>query len=516
MAKESRLQKSFLNARVNLFFYFITLALSFVSRKVFLDSLGADFVGLTVTLLNLLGFLNIVELGIGLAIGYVLYHPLFEDNHDKISEIISVLGFLYKRIGLIILGAGTLLSLFLPILFSEAQCELLLIYVVYYSYLFTSLLGYFVNYRQTLLSADQKNYVVTAYFQSANIIKTVLQIILAYYTHSPYVWICMEVLFNIIYAVILNWKINKVYPWLKSDVKQGRNLYKKYPEVMKYTKQLFIHKIGSLFQVQATPVLIYSFVSLQTVAFYGNYTLITQKIQSLLDSFLGSTYAGVGNLIAEGNKDKIIKVYWELSFIRVLLSGTIVFALYKLLPAFVALWLGDEFILSNGVLYLILLYYFMSVNRGVTDQFINGYALFYDTWAPLAESVIYIVVAIICGSIWGLEGVLMGNIASTLVIIYCWKSYFLFAKGFHTSVWKYWKEWIKNIVLFVVSFIICELIIEQLGINPGAGWIEWVIMGCICTIAFFVSYCLSLSLFTEGARNFIRRMLNSISRPLAE
>ena len=75
MAKESRLHKSFLNARVNLIFYFITLALSFVSRKVFLDFLGADFVGLTVTLLNLLGFLNIVELGIGLAIGYVLYKP---------------------------------------------------------------------------------------------------------------------------------------------------------------------------------------------------------------------------------------------------------------------------------------------------------------------------------------------------------------------------------------------------------------------------------------------------------
>ena len=112
--RESRLQKSFLNARVNLIFYFITLALSFVSRKVFLDTLGADFVGLTVTLTNLLGFLNIVELGVGLAIGYVLYQPLFDSNQDKISEIISVLGFLYRRIGLIILLCGLILSAFLP------------------------------------------------------------------------------------------------------------------------------------------------------------------------------------------------------------------------------------------------------------------------------------------------------------------------------------------------------------------------------------------------------------------
>ena len=56
MAEESRVKKSLLNARVNLIFYFLTLILSFFSRKIFLDCLGADFVGLTTTLQNLLGF----------------------------------------------------------------------------------------------------------------------------------------------------------------------------------------------------------------------------------------------------------------------------------------------------------------------------------------------------------------------------------------------------------------------------------------------------------------------------
>ena len=89
---ESRVKKTLLNARVNLVFYFLTLALSFFSRKIFLDCLGADFVGLTGTLQNLLGFLNLAELGIGSAIGYVLYKQLIERNQEKINEIISVLG----------------------------------------------------------------------------------------------------------------------------------------------------------------------------------------------------------------------------------------------------------------------------------------------------------------------------------------------------------------------------------------------------------------------------------------
>ena len=123
MPQESRLKKSLLNARVNLIFYFLSLALSFFSRKIFLDALGADFMGLIGTLNNLLGFLNLAELGISTAIGYVLYKPLFEHDEKKINEIISVFGFIYRRIGFIILSAGCALACFLPLIFPNNVFE---------------------------------------------------------------------------------------------------------------------------------------------------------------------------------------------------------------------------------------------------------------------------------------------------------------------------------------------------------------------------------------------------------
>ena len=135
---ESRVRKTFLNARVNLIFYFITLALSFFSRKIFLDSLGADFIGLTSSLCSLLGFLNLAELGIGAAIGYVLYKPIFEQDKFKISEIVSVLGYLYRCVGLIILCLAIVLSLFLPLIYSDAEFGLGIIYFAFYSFLFSS------------------------------------------------------------------------------------------------------------------------------------------------------------------------------------------------------------------------------------------------------------------------------------------------------------------------------------------------------------------------------------------
>lgn len=507
MSQESRVRKSLLNARVNLIFYFLTLALSFFSRKIFLDTLGADFVGLTGTLQNLLGFLNLAELGIGSAIGYVLYKPLFDHDETKINEIISVFGYLYHWIGKIILIAGCILACFLPLIFPNTEFDLGLIFFAYFSFLASSLIGYFANYKQTLLGADQKNYVVTAYFQTATIIKTIIQMALAYYTGNYYLWVIVELSFGIIYSFILNWKINQVYPWLRSEVSQGRILFKKYPEVMKYTKQLFVHKFTTFIQFQTTPFLIYAFVSLQTVTFYGNYTIITDKLSVFVGNLLGSTGAGVGNLIAEGDRNKIMKVFWELLAIRFWFASIFIFALYFLLEPFIILWLGKQYILDKSILIILLCNVFIMQTRGVTDQFLYGYGLFRDVWAPIAEAVIYLVVALIAGSCLGLKGVLLGGIISMLIIVCGWKPVFLFKSGFHFPLYIYWFNWGKHLFLMFITFIIGDYVVALITIDPAENYWEWIKYAMCITSIFILMYTSVLSFFSQGMRSFLQRIL---------
>ncbi len=507
MPEASRLKKSLLNARVNLIFYFLNLALSFFSRKIFLDALGADFMGLIGTMNNLLGFLNLAELGISTAIGYVLYKPLFEHNEPKINEIISVFGFLYRRIGFIILSAGCVLACFLPLIFPNNVFELGVVYFAFFSYLTTSLIGYFANYKQTLLGADQRNYVVTAYYQSAIIIKTLLQMTLVYYTGNYYLWISMELLLGITYSVILNWKVNQVYPWLRSEIKQGKLLFKKYPEVIKYTKQLFVHRIGGFVQFQTTPFLVYAFVSLKTVAYYGNYTLIIDKISIFISNLLGSTNAGVGNLIAEGNTKRILQVFWELMGIRFLIAGTISFALLQLTDAFISLWLGDEYIISRHILYLIILNSFIGYTRGATDQFIYGYGLFQDTWAPVAEVSINLIVAIVGGYFWGLPGILMGNITSLLLIIVLWKPYFLYSKGFKMPIVYYWIGYIKHLIIISLPAIACYFLLPSSSFTPEKSFAHWIVYGAAISSAYGIMTYALLFFLTPGIRAFTDRII---------
>ena len=392
-----RVHKSLLNAKVNLLFYFLSLFFSFFSRKIFLDCLGADFIGLTGTLGNILGYLNLAELGVGAAISFFLYKPLQSNDRNELNEIISVFGYLYRKIGQFILIGGLIVSLFFPFIFKNTELGMGIIYFSFFSFLGSSLIGYFINYRQILLTADQKNYLVAVYFQSANLVKISLQIFLAYTYRILFVWVAVEFLFGIIGCIVLNWKINQEYPWLKSSVGNGKELLKKYPTILTNTKQVFIHKIKDFLLSKSDELFIFAFVSLKMVAYYGNYTMIIYKVSQLFTFVLDGVGAGVGNLVAEGDKKNMMKVFWELMAIRHFIAGFLVTSLYFLLEPFISLWLGPQYIMDRTILLLLLIYIYMMQSRGVVDMFNHAHGLYADTWSAWAELILNVGITLIAG-----------------------------------------------------------------------------------------------------------------------
>ena len=112
-------------------------------------------------------------------------------------------------------------------------------------------------------------YVVNIYYQGFNVLKALLQIFLAYYYKNLYVWVAIEFVFSLVYCIILNWKIEKEYPWLKANKKKGPTLLKQYPDVIKKTKQILIHKLKEFLLTKSDEIMIFAFVSLKMVAYYG-------------------------------------------------------------------------------------------------------------------------------------------------------------------------------------------------------------------------------------------------------
>lgn len=511
---ESRVQKTLMNAKVNMLFYFLNLAMSFFSRKIFLDALGAEFFGLTSTLQSFLGFLSLVELGIGQSIGYALYKPLFDKDYKKINEIVSVLGYLYYIVGFVILGCGIAISLFFPIIFEKEEFSLVLIYFIYFSFLSSILLTYFVNYRQSLLGADQRHYIVNAYTQTTSLVCYLAQILVIYFTSNPYIWTLLFLVSNIIGSFIINLKIRQQYPWLDAKIKLGREKYKDYPEIIKKTKQLFIHKIATFAQFQIQPILMFKFGSLNGVGRYENYSIVTSKTTSFVTTVLNGGSASVGNLIAEGDKTKIVKVYWEIFSLRFFIAGLLAFGFWHLTEPFITCWLGAEYIMSKMLLCLIIVNSFILQVRYTTDCFITGYGMFKDVWAPITEGIISVVVAIVCGSIWGLEGVLMGTIVSMCIIVGIWKPYFLFTQGIKVSIWIYWINFARYLACFICAFVAAHKIVDYVQLDAASSFLIWALYAAIIMVVFALIFFIMLYFFTRGTKDLFTRFAVLIGNKL--
>lgn len=503
---ESRVHKSLLNAKVNLVFYFLSLFFAFFSRKIFLDCLGAEFIGLTGTLGNILGYLNLAELGIGTAISFHLFKPIQQHNRQQICEILSVFGYLYKRIGQAILLGGIIISLFFPLIFNKEEMGMGIIYFAFYSFLGSSLIGYFINYRQILLTADQKNYLVSIYFQSAGLVKTAMQILLAYYYKNLYVWVLIEFLFGIIGCVILNWKINREYPWLKTSKANGRLLLRQYPDIIKNTKQVFIHKIKDFLLSRSDDIMIYAFVSLKMVAYYGNYTMIVTKLSFLFSSALDSVNAGIGNLVAEGHKQNIMKVFWELMTIRHFVAGLMCCGLYFLLEPFITLWLGEKYIMDHSILILLLIYQYIAQSRNIVDMFNHAHGLYADTWSAWVELVLNVGITISVALSYGIIGILLGKIVSISVIVILWKPYYLFTQGLKLPIRIYWNGTIRYYIIFALSFGTAWCVSSIISVNPKENYLELILYGCMVVGTYIIVNSILLYVWAKGTKDCLARI----------
>lgn len=500
---ESRVHKSILNARVSSIFYILTLSLSFFSRKIFLENLGDEFIGLSGTLNDFLGFLNLAEMGIGTAVGFNLYKPLQIKNYQKINELISLFGFFYRRVGILIGIGAIILSVFFPLIFTNTTLDTLLIYVTFFSFVSSSLISYLINYRQIILSADQRQYIVTGYYQTAFLLKTGLQMFLAYKYKNLYVWVLLEFLFSWVACIILNWKINVTYPWLKIDIKKGKDLNKKYPEILKSTKQVFIHSFKNFVIGRCDQMFIFMYVSLEMVAHYGNYTLIITKAAGLFTSLLGGTGASIGNLVAEGNKEKIIKVFFELVSIQFIVAGTLFTGYFFLIEPFISIWLGPKYIMPSSILILLIAIDFINKSLGTVNAFNNAYGNYADIWSVWVEAALFLTVTLTIAPFWGISGVLLARL-SVLVFSLLWKPYYLFSSGIKQSIRVFWNGYLRNLLAFIVSFVIVYFVYININYTLS-NFIEWVCFSLCFMVVFIVIYLFALIVIGKGGKELLKR-----------
>lgn len=452
--------------KINFIFFIINIIISFIARSVFIKVLGADITGLNSLYLSLIGLLNVAELGVGTAVGYSLYEPLSKRDFSKIEDIMSLFKYYYNNIAKIILGLGIILSLFLSFLI-KGQIDLKLAYIYYFMYLLNCVISYFFTYKQTLIIADQKQYKISFVLNLVKIIKVVSQTLVILVTKSFFIWIVLDILFNLLGMKLANNKIDKEYEckleWNKKKsikIIKSENLM-----IGKNIRNVFFHKIGGFVVLQTDSILISIFSTLKETAIYANYMMIINSLTGLLSTALGSVLPSIGNLIVEESNEKSYKIFKILYLLDNLIAIFICTVTFEIINEFIVFWVGKEYLFSTGIILVMVINLYIQITRGTIDRFKDCFGIYWDINAPIVESIINLIVSILLASRLGIIGIFIGTLISNILIIIFWKPYILFKEGFKKNSIVFFRETfeilLRNLILFFISnFIFKKFIIK--------------------------------------------------------
>lgn len=508
----SRTHRTIQNSRISLLIFLVQIFVGFYSRKVFLDYLGTEIIGLNTTLGNILSFLNLAELGIGIAMSTSLFKPLHDQDQQKICEILTVQGILYRRIACLLGALSIPVLIALPFLFPNTECSIIYIYIAYIVFLSGSIFSYLWNYREVLIQADQKNYKLMPSIHGIRFGKVFLQIIIL--IHTPlgiWGWILLELIANILTIFAINYVIRKEYPWLKRSQGTASTLLHKYSDLMIKTKQMFVHKIASFVLEQTAPLIIYAFVTLRMVTYYGNYMMLIGYTVTLMNVIFEGMGASIGNLVAENDKKHTLEVFWELFTSRLWIAGIACFILYLSIEPFIILWLGEQYLLSETTVLLMIMGMFIRMTRSVVDSFKNAYQLFADIWSPIAEAIINLSCSILFGYFWGLNGILLGSNISLILIVLIWKPYYTFREGLKVSSLIYYAQYTFHCGVLLILAVMSKMMFIHIYTKDSE---YHLVKLALCLVSIILLYTITtyiaFYLLTSSMKRFTQRIINII------
>lgn len=474
----SRTDNSLKNLKTAVLFKLAAIVVNFIARKIFVVVLTKEYLGLDGTFANILTMLSLAELGVGTAITYSMYKPLAEGDRELILSLITLYRKFYTVIGITVGVLGAALTPFLQYIIRDIP-DIPHIRLIYLMFVLDSSISYFLVYKQSLISADQKQHIVTSYQYKTSMAVTAAQCAALLLTGDYVLYLTLKLCATFVCNALLARKADRLYPYLKQKTVQPLPAPIR-QDISKNIRAMIAHKLGSVVVFGTDNVLIAYFVGAVSVGLYSNYLLITQSLKSAYSMIFRAMTASIGNLCAAEDTAHAQAVFWRVDLLTRWIYGFSAVCLVVLFNPFISLWLGADYLFSMPIVLLIVLSFYVTGMRQSVLTFREAMGLYwYDRHKPLFESAINLAVSILLAKPFGIVGIFIGTVVSTLSTCTWVEPYILFRHGFGAPVGKYFVRYALNTLLTAfagaATWCICALL-------PQTGFGSFIIKVLLCCV----------------------------------
>lgn len=461
----------------------LNVLFGFIYRSIFLQILSAEYLGINGLFTNVLQILSLAEMGITTAITYRFYEPINQGDVEKVGKLMRFFKTVYMYIAIAILAIGLLILPFVKFFIKDTNevpqdINLQLVYVLF---LLNTVSSYLFVYKQTLLSADQKNYLVSIFQIISTIGKYVAQIAILFisrnYTLTLAIGIFVTILINFLLSVWITYKYKPVFEVQEKLAKDDSN------EILDDTKACMLHKIGATVKTGTDNIVLAKMVSLVATGIYSNYSLIVSSIQNVLNQLLGNFISSIGNAKVNLDKERHYEIYKKLLFVDLWITSLITGCIYLLIDDFIILWIGEEYLLDDFTVILLCAQFYIAVSRIINISYTNGCGLFVkDKIRPVIEALLNLVISILLAYYIGIAGVFLGTVLSAVLTI-CWREpIILYKYEFEKKVSDYWITYFKFLLITIGSCCLMKMIKIKI-FTIELSWFIWVLEGICVFIA---------------------------------
>lgn len=480
MKKKSRVQMVYVNAVFSVASQIIQSGLGFIVRRLFIIYLGVEYLGYHSVFQNLLQMLNLVNLGIDVAITGFLYKPLAEEDQSRVAALMQIYKKIYSVIGVCVLVLGIIMSFALPLLIPDAKCSDFQLRMFFYADLTGAVSSYFLAYKRTLLIADQKSYVI-AYIDSAMyIVMSCFQIFFLVKRPDFMIYLLVSCGKNIASNVMISLKCKKCYGSFNTG--KSNKLIEEYkPQIFSYVKDVFASRIGSYVYYSTDSIIISIFQGSMLVGYLSNYTLVTTQVSNIVGQMFASLQGTFGNFVSM-NSDikKQKKMVDNYLFSGFFIGNFCLLCVVSLIQPFVGIVFGTEYILDMSTALLLAVNVMLTILMQIPSQVFAVHKLYkYDRPIVLTSAGLNIVISVVLVRKWGINGVLIGTFITSLIYLFS-RLYIISKKVYFVPFQEYIFKLLKYFIISALSVCIVYMVLRWLAGDSIKSFIVRVLLtGCL-------------------------------------
>lgn len=461
----------------------VTILLAFVSRKLFIMFLTEELLGLNSLFADLLGLLNLADMGLGVAVQFDLYKPIAEKNYEKIGKILNATKRIYNIVGIGMIVAGVILSFFIKFLIKENPYSMGFLQIVFIINVISSAASYFFVHKRIYLQACEELHLMYIIDTIVNILGSILRIVAIAIFKNYYIFVILSAVQVVASNFVVSYFCDKKHKYLKGIKGFGKE---ETGPLIANIKELIPNKISAYVFSNTDNTIISAFLGLSSVTLFTNYNSIVLQLFTLATMFAGIIRAAFGNILQETDDKQrhmfLLKSYQIFQFIY---SSFCAVELLLLLDDFVLLWYGEKFVAPFAFVVILVLDFFLhsmyqplSIMLEVLGEFrsLKRQEIF--------SMIVNIVVSIGLIFPFGIIGPIMG----TFVVDICttaFRMYSVIYKYYREYLWDYIKKYTLYTVLFLAELVGVYGLFSWIDLTPSIP--VFLIKGSVCAVIIAVT-----------------------------